>query len=90
MGVQLGFKGLTQFYLHINKLVSEHRLGCPIIMAGEVMDHTIDHNMPTRAELCHLADLKETHKYAGMVLSNETAFGSYPAQCVDFTKMIVG
>ena len=51
-------------------------LPCPLILAGEVMDHMISSPGPTRSEVCHLADAV-AHGFSGCVLSNETIYGKH-------------
>ena len=34
---------------------------------------------PTRSEVCHLADI-HANGFAGIVVSNETAYGKYPEE----------
>jgi pyruvate kinase len=54
---------------------------CPVLMAGQVIEHLTQHSTPTRAEVCHLFDLV-CRGYAGFVLSDETAIGADPAGAV--------
>lgn len=42
----------------------------------------------TRSEICHLADIAEKG-YAGIVLSNETAYGKYPLEVMKFVNDII-
>ena len=58
-------------------------LHCPSIMAGEVMEHMCDSTIPTRTEICYLGNLI-ADGYDGMVLSDETVYGKYPKETVDF------
>ncbi|KAH3766542.1 Pyruvate kinase [Pelomyxa schiedti] len=85
MGVQLGLRGLGLWYVNFCKQMKN--LKVPVIMAGEVMDHMCEHDAPTRSEVCHLADLVD-RGFAGIVLSNETAYGKYPAEVVRFVHLI--
>jgi pyruvate kinase len=54
---------------------------CPVLMAGQVLEHLTANAEPTRAEVCHLWDLVN-RGYAGFVLSDETAVGRAPAGAV--------
>jgi pyruvate kinase len=54
---------------------------CPVLMAGQVLEHLTFHAEPTRSEVCHLHDLVG-RGYAGFVLSDETAIGRDPAGAV--------
>jgi len=55
------------------------RMGVPTVLAGQVLEHMTDSPDPTRAELCNLFDAL-TYGMAGVVLSDETAVGSYPVE----------
>jgi pyruvate kinase len=50
-------------------------------MAGEVLEHMVDTPFATRSELCHLKDIQR-RGFAGVVLSNETAYGSFPIETI--------
>jgi pyruvate kinase len=56
-------------------------LRCPVLMAGQVLEHLTRHREPTRSEVCHLHDLV-ARGYAGIVLSDETAIGVHPVHAV--------
>jgi pyruvate kinase len=51
----------------------------PVLMAGQVLEHMTGAPTPTRAELCNLYDVLSAG-YSGVVLSDETAIGRYPAE----------
>lgn len=53
----------------------------PVLMAGQVLQHLVDYDEPTRSEVCHLHDLL-ARGYAGIVLSDETAIGKDPVAAV--------
>jgi pyruvate kinase len=77
LGEQLGPGALGRF---VGSL-SPADLRCPVLMAGQVLEHLTDHAEPTRSEVCHLYDLL-ARDYAGIVLSDETAIGIHPARAV--------
>jgi pyruvate kinase len=79
LGAQLGTRGLVDFYRFFTRNIE--RLNRPVLMAGEVLEHMVDHPCATRSEICHLVDIKE-NGYAGVVLSNETAYGSFPIETI--------
>ncbi|EDR23064.1 pyruvate kinase, putative [Entamoeba dispar SAW760] len=81
MGVQLGFVGMAKFVREYTTFMKQ--LNCPSIMAGEVMEHLCDNIIPTRSEICYLGNLI-ADGYNGIVLSDETVFGKYPQQTMDF------
>jgi len=77
LGAQLGPASLARW-------VSGFRpsaLSCPVLMAGQVLQHLATNAEPTRSEVCHLFDLV-SRKYAGFVLSDETAVGADPVRAV--------
>ncbi|KAL7718167.1 Pyruvate kinase [Entamoeba marina] len=81
MGVQLGFVGMAKFVREYTSFMKQ--LSCPSIMAGEVMEHMCDSTIPTRSEICYLGNLI-ADGYDGMVLSDETVYGKYPKETVEF------
>jgi pyruvate kinase len=77
LGEQLGPAALGRF---VGSLAPAE-LPCPVLMAGQVLEHLTEHAEPTRSEVCHLFDLRH-RGYAGIVLSDETAIGLRPAHAV--------
>jgi pyruvate kinase len=77
LGEQLGPGALGRF---VGSLAPAD-LPCPVLMAGQVLEHLTRHAEPTRSEVCHLYDLV-ARGYAGIVLSDETAIGVHPAHAV--------
>ncbi len=61
---------------------------CPVLMAGQVLEHLTSHPAPTRSEVCHLFDLVE-RGYAGFVLSDETAIGVDPVGAVRILRSLL-
>ena len=82
MGAQLGTPGALAVYYRrflAHVLPPLCAAGCRVIMAGEVLDHMCGAEEPTRSEVCHLADI-HANGFAGIVVSNETAYGKYPEE----------
>jgi len=77
LGAQLGPAGLARWI----SAYSPRAERCPVLMAGQVMEHLTRHAEPTRTEVCHLFDLA-SRGYAGFVLSDETAIGRDPVHAV--------
>jgi pyruvate kinase len=77
LGAQLGMARLATVVASIEPA----RLACPVIMAGQVLEHLTAHAEPTRSEVCHLHDLV-ARGFAGIVLSDETAIGHDPVGAV--------
>ena len=84
LGEQLGPAALGRF---VGSLAPA-RLACPVLMAGQVLEHLTTHREPTRSEVCHLHDLV-TRGYAGIVLSDETAVGLHPVHAVEQAAALV-
>ena len=78
LGAQLGAAGLARFVARLEP----SQLPCPVLMAGQVLEHLTRHAEPTRSEVCHLHDLL-ARGYAGIVLSDETAIGRDPVRAVE-------
>lgn len=77
LGAQLGAARLAREVAAI----APRAFPVPVLMAGQVLQHLVEHGEPTRSEVCHLHDLL-ARGYAGIVLSDETAVGSDPARAV--------
>jgi len=77
LGAQLGLVGMASWVAGFDP----RDYGCPVLMAGQVLEHLTDHATPTRSEVCHLHDLV-ARGYSGIVLSDETAIGSDPEHAV--------
>ncbi len=72
LGAQLGPVPLARWFSGFRPAPSP-----PTLVAGQVLEHLTAHPLPTRSEVCHLADLLD-RGFAGIVLSDETAVGSDP------------
>jgi pyruvate kinase len=77
LGAQLGVAALARFVAELDP----GKVTCPVLMAGQVLEHLTRHPEPTRSEVCHLYDLW-SRGYAGIVLSDETAIGEDPKRAV--------
>ena len=75
LGAEMGLPGMARVVYTISGRVRE--LNCPVIMAGQVLEHMTTAAAPTRAEVCALHDAL-TQGYGGFVLSDETAIGRNP------------
>jgi pyruvate kinase len=84
LGEQLGPAGLGRFVGSLDPA----RCACPVVMAGQVLEHLTAHREPTRSELCHLHDIV-ARGYAGIVLSDETAIGRDPVHAVGQAAALV-
>jgi pyruvate kinase len=77
LGAQLGLAAMARWISAYDPRTE----GCPVLMAGQVLEHLTAHAAPTRSEVCHLFDLAG-RGYGGFVLSDETAIGADPAGAV--------
>lgn len=84
LGAQLGPAGLARWISGYEPCAER----CPVLMAGQVMEHLTLHAEPTRTEVCHLFDLA-SRGYAGFVLSDETAIGRDPVHAVRETRSLL-
>jgi len=76
LGAELGLRAMAQ---------AAHRFAAQVrslpvraLLAGQVLEHLVEHPTPTRSEVCALHDALASG-YAGFVLSDETAVGRDPA-----------
>jgi pyruvate kinase len=84
LGAELGLPGMAQAVHAVSGLVRE--LNCPVMMAGQVLEHMTTAAAPTRAEVCALHDALALG-YAGFVLSDETAIGHNPLEACQVAAM---
>ncbi len=77
LGAELGQVGMAEavyrFSTHLNTIA------LPVYLAGQVLEHMVEHPTPTRSEICYLYEALQKG-YAGVVLSDETAVGRYPVE----------
>jgi pyruvate kinase len=83
LGAQLSSKELAYYYRSFVGAMKEWRV--PVYIAGQVLEHMVEHPQPTRSEVCHLADLM-AHGFTGVVLSNETVDGKFPLEAIKVVK----
>jgi pyruvate kinase len=84
LGAQLGAAAMARF---VASFVPRGTV-CPVLMAGQVIEHLTHHSSPTRSEVCHLFDLV-SRGYAGFVLSDETAIGVDPIGAVRTLRLLL-
>jgi len=77
LGAELGIEEMARAVSRFTR--ERSRIPGPVLMAGQVLEHMKDHALPTRSEVCHIYDLL-TAGYDGIVLSDETAIGRFPAE----------
>jgi pyruvate kinase len=77
LGAELGLPGMARAVHAISGQV--RGLNCPVMMAGQVLEHMTTAGTPTRAEVCALYDALALG-FSGFVLSDETAIGHDPVE----------
>jgi len=71
-GAELGLEEMAEkVYLFSNRIKA---LKVPVFMAGQVLEHMVDHPTPTRSEVSYIYNCLMSG-YRGLVLSDETAIG---------------
>ncbi len=75
LGAELGMKAMAEAVYRFSEGIG--RLRVPVLLAGQVLEHTVEHPVPTRAEVCELFGALR-RGYGGFVLSDETAVGHDP------------
>jgi pyruvate kinase len=77
LGAEIGLRAMAevaqQFFTSIGGLA------IPVLMAGQVLEHMVEHATPTRSEVCYLYEALRKG-YRGFVLSDEAAIGRYPIE----------
>ncbi|MEQ9666896.1 pyruvate kinase [Coleofasciculus sp. G2-EDA-02] len=81
LGAQVGCKALGQ--LQAAFIAQFPQLSRPKFLAGQVLEYMTHFPQPTRTEVVHLYDIQQAG-FDGIVLSDETAIGRYPAKVADF------
>jgi pyruvate kinase len=77
LGAELGLPGMARAVYALSVRVRE--LSCPVMMAGQVLEHMTTASAPTRAEVCAMHDALALG-FSGLVLSDETAIGRHPLE----------
>ena len=77
LGAEIGLRAMAetaqQFFISIGDL------SIPVLLAGQVLEHMVEHAAPTRSEVCYLYEAL-LKGYRGFVLSDEAAIGQYPIE----------
>lgn len=77
LGAEMGLIGMAGAVHRFSHTVGN--MPIPVLLAGQVLEHMTGSPTPTRSEVCCLHDAL-TAGYQGVVLSDETAVGTYPEQ----------
>ena len=84
LGAELGLPGMARAVYALSGRM--RGLNCPVMMAGQVLEHMTAGAAPTRAEVCALHDALSLG-YRGFVLSDETAIGRGPVEACQAAAM---
>ncbi len=87
LGAELGIPSMAAAVHGFTALLPS--LGVPAYMAGQVLEHMVEHPSPTRSEVCFLYDTLHAG-YAGVVLSDECAIGRHPIESIRAAAMFRG
>jgi pyruvate kinase len=87
LGAELGLPDMARAVFTLSGRLQ--RLNCPVMMAGQVLEHMTAAIAPTRAEVCALHDALSLG-YGGIVLSDETAIGRGPVEACQVAAMFRG
>ncbi len=85
LGVELGLGRLPAAQRQVAELA--HRVGTPLLLAGETLLTTVHRPQPSRAELTDLS-VAIAQGMAGVVLSDETAVGVDPLAAVTWLQRL--
>ncbi len=77
LGAELGARTMAATVSQFSDRVSE--LPVPVLLAGQIFEHLVEHPSPTRSEVCAAHDALK-RGYRGLVLSDETAIGRDPIE----------
>jgi pyruvate kinase len=77
LGAELGLRSMAEAAQRFSDTLGD--LPIPALLAGQVLEHLVDHPAPTRSEVCTLYEAL-VKGYCGFVLSDEAAIGRYPIE----------
>jgi pyruvate kinase len=77
LGAEIGLRAMAETTQQFLAPIGD--LSIPVLLAGQVLEHMVEHAAPTRSEVCYLYEalLKGCR---GFVLSDEAAIGRYPIE----------
>jgi pyruvate kinase len=86
LAVEVGYERVPVIQKRIMSLCDKYHK--QVIVATEVMSSMVDNPSPTRAEISDIAGAVFDHADY-IMLSNETAVGSYPVACIDILNRVI-
>lgn len=81
LGANCGLKRLGELQYKYYNIIPQ--LNNDSVLAGQVLEHLTQNELPTRSEIAHLYDI-EQKGFKGIVLSDETAIGTNPLKVAEF------
>lgn len=87
LGAELGLMAMAEAVYHFSERVAG--LSVPVLLAGQMLEHMVEHSSPTRSEVSVMYDAL-AKGYRGFVLSDETAIGRYPVASCHVTALFRG
>jgi pyruvate kinase len=77
LGAEIGLRSMAETVQRFSDSIGD--LAIPVLMAGQVLEHMVEHAAPTRSEVCYLYEAL-LKGYRGFVLSDEAAIGRHPIE----------
>jgi pyruvate kinase len=77
LGAEIGLRAMAEAVWRFTGSIDD--LSIPVLMAGQILEHMVEHAAPTRSEVCYLHEALR-QGYRGFVLSDEAAIGRYPIE----------
>jgi pyruvate kinase len=77
LGAEIGLRAMAETAQQFINSIGDRPI--PVLMAGQVLEHMVEHSAPTRSEVCYLYEAL-CKGYRGFVLSDEAAIGRYPIE----------
>lgn len=77
LGAEIGLRAMAEAVRRCSDSIGD--LSIPVMLAGQVLEHMVEHAAPTRSEVCYLYEAL-LNGYRGFVLSDEAAIGRYPIE----------
>ena len=84
LGAELGLRAMAEAARRFSNMLGG--LPIPALLAGQVLEHMVEHPTPTRSEVCTLYEAL-LKGYRGFVLSDEAAIGRYPIESCRSTAL---
>jgi len=77
LGAEMGAAAMAEELFRFSERIG--RIPKPVFLAGQVLEHMVEHPTPTRSEISYLYEVLQ-RGFRGVVLSDETAVGTFPVE----------